>query len=446
MTAFPPGPDPGTETGRAGGGLLRTSALRPLRHRDFALVWSAALLSNVGSWMQTVAVGVLVTALTDQAGWTGLVAAAAFLPMGVLSPVGGALADNVDRRRWLLMTTLGETAFATLLAVLVATGKATPVAVTLVVFGGGCMTALGFPAYHAILPDLVRRDELLGAMSLSAAQFNLGRVLGPALAGVVLAAGSYTWAFALNAASFGAVLVALVFVRIPASAHGVGGGTLRSRIASGARAAFAEPGCRLAIVTIAVTAFLLSPFIALIPAVALKLFDAGETGTSVLVTAQGVGAVAGALAQAPLAQRFGRRRVLVADLAALPLVVTLYALAPNLALATAALVALGAAYIGVLSGLSTVIQLRVPASYRARVLSLYMVALGVIYPIGAVVQGALGDRLGLRVVTAGCALAFLALAVLTRALRPGIAAALDDPRGRAGDAGEGPPAPTGVVA
>lgn len=406
-------------------------------------MWGAALLSNVGSWMQTVAVGVLVTALTDQARWTGLVAAAAFLPMGLLSPVGGALADNVDRRRWLLLTTVGETAFATVLAVLVATGHATPLAVTLVVLGGGCMTALGFPAYQAILPDLVHRDELLGAMSLSAAQYNLGRVVGPALAGVVLAAGSYTWAIALNAASFGAVLVALLFVRIPGATHEVEGGSLRSRIVSGGRAAFTEPGCRLAILTIGVTAFLLSPFIALIPAVALKLFDSGETGTSVLVTAQGVGAVAGALAQAPLAQRFGRRRVLTVDLTLLPLVVTLYALAPNLALASAALVLLGAAYIGVLSGLSTVVQLRAPASYRARILSLWMVALGVIYPIGAVVQGALGDRLGLRLVTAGCAAVFLALVVAVRVLRPSVAAALEDPHD---GVDEVPPAATGAVA
>ena len=177
------------------------SSLRPLRRRDFALVWSAALVSNIGSWMQTVAVGVFVTARTGQAGWTGLVAAAAFLPMGVLSPVGGAMADRVDRRRWLLVTTIGETLFATALAVLAGTGHATPLNVTVVVFCGGTMTALGFPAYQAILPDLVAREELLGAISLSSAQYNLGRVVGPALAGLVLAAGSYTWAFALNAAS-----------------------------------------------------------------------------------------------------------------------------------------------------------------------------------------------------------------------------------------------------
>ncbi|PZS19638.1 MAG: MFS transporter, partial [Acidimicrobiales bacterium] len=189
------------------------ASLRPLRRRDFALLWSAALVSNVGTWMQTVAVGVLVTARTHQAGWTGLVAAAAFVPIGLLSPVGGAMADRFDRRRWLLVTTAGETVFATGLAVLAVTGHARPGIVTLVVFGGGVMAAVGFPAYQAMLPDLVEPGELLAAISLSSAQFNLGRVIGPALAGVAIVAGSYSLAFALNAASFLTVLVALLVVR-----------------------------------------------------------------------------------------------------------------------------------------------------------------------------------------------------------------------------------------
>ncbi len=421
------------------------ASLRPLRRRDFALVWSAALVSNIGSWMQTVAVGVFVTARTGQAGWTGLVAAAAFLPMGVLSPVGGAMADRVDRRRWLLLTTVGETLFATVLAVLAGTGHATPLNVTAVVFCGGTMTALGFPAYQAILPDLVAREELLGAISLSSAQYNLGRVVGPALAGLVLAAGSYTWAFVLNAASFAAVMVALFLVRIAPAQADPEGGSLHRRIVTGIRAAAAEPGCRLAILTIAVTALLLSPFIALIPAVAIELFDSGETGTSVLVTAQGVGAVVGALALAPLAARFGRRRVLAVNLAVVPVTLLLYAAAPSLVLATVALVAVGAAYIGVLSGLGTVVQLRAPAAYRARILSLYMVALGVVYPIGAVLQGFLGDQVGLRIVTAGCALFYLALAVLLRVAQPGLVAAFDDPY-RPDEAEAAPPAPAGTVA
>src|SRR5439155_8619261 len=91
----------------------RFTSFRPLRHRQFALVWSAALVSNVGTWMQTIAVGVLVTEITHKAGWVGFVTAAAFLPIGVLSPIGGALADRVERRRFMLLTTIGETAFAT---------------------------------------------------------------------------------------------------------------------------------------------------------------------------------------------------------------------------------------------------------------------------------------------------------------------------------------------
>src|SRR5580658_5791641 len=159
------------------------SALRPLQHRNFALIWWAALLSNVGSWMQTVAVGVFVTARTGRPGWTGLVAAAAFLPIGLLSPLGGVIADRLDRRIWLFATTTGETAFATCLTVLAATGRATPVTVTLLVFGGGAMAAVGFPAYQAMLPDLVPASELGAAISLGSAQYKMGRVIGPALAG-----------------------------------------------------------------------------------------------------------------------------------------------------------------------------------------------------------------------------------------------------------------------
>jgi MFS family permease len=407
--------------------LFGLTSVQPLRHRNFALVWAAALVSNIGSWVQTVAVGVLVTDLTGQARWTGLVAAAAFLPVGLLSPVGGALADRVDRRRLLLITTLGETGFAAILAVLSATGRMTPANLTLTVLGMGCVAALGFPAYQAILPDLVPKDELLAASSLSMAQYNLGRVVGPALAGVVLALGSYTFAFVLNAVSFGAVMVAIALVRVPPPDTDDDESGLWRRIAAGARAAWAEPGCRTAIVGIAVVALLLSPFIALIPAVALKLFGEGEGGTSVLITAQGIGAVAGALALPGLAARFGRRQVLLANLVVLPGLLAVYAVAPSLPTATLALAAVGAGYIGILSGLGTVVQLRAPAALRGRVLSLYMVALGTVYPIGAVIQGALGDRFGLRTVTAACAGLFLVLVLVTRATRPDLAVALDDP-------------------
>ena len=405
----------------------RLASLEPLRYRDYSLIWFAALVSSLGTWLQTVAVGVLIVDLTGQAGWTGLVAAAAFLPIGLLSPVGGAMADRGDRRRWLILTTVGEVVFATALAVLTGTGNINALLLTALVLGGGCMAALGLPAFQAILPDLVPREQLLAATSLGMIQYNLGRVVGPALAGVVLAFGSYTWAFALNAVSFGSVLVAVLAVRLPKPTPSDEEGGLWTRIRAGARAGMAEPGCRLAILSMSVIAFLLSPFIALVPAVALKLFDSAETGTAVLITGQGVGSVTGALALASLAARHGRRRILVVSLFALPVMLIAYALAPNLAAGAVAIVLVGATYLGVLSGLGTVVQLRAPAKVRARVLSLYMVALGVIYPIGAVVQGFVGDRIGMRTVTAGTAVLFLAIVIALRLFRPGLATALDDP-------------------
>jgi MFS family permease len=245
----------------------------------------------------------------------------------------------------------------------------------------------------------------------------------------VLVAGSYTWAFALNAASYAAVMVALFMVRLetpaPETTDAEPGG-LWARIVAGARGARAEPGCWAAIVTIAVTALLLSPFIALIPAVAAKLFDGGEGATSLLIGAQGVGAVAGALTLASLARRFGHRRVLVVNLLVLPFLVAAYAAAPTLAVATVVLVAVGAGYVGVLSGLGTVVQLRAPEVLRARILSLYMVALGTVYPLGAVLHGALGDRWGLRTVTAAGAAVYLLVLVAAGVARPNWVASLDD--------------------
>jgi MFS family permease len=407
--------------------LDRFAGLRPLRHRRFAVIWSAALVSNVGTWMQTVAVGTLITERTGQAGQAGLVAAAAFLPVGLLSPVGGALADRVDRRRLLWLTTLGETAFATLLALLYATGHATILAVDACVFAGGCMAAIGFPCYQSMLPDLVSADDLLGAVSLSSAQYNLGRVIGPALAGVVIALGSYSWAFGVNAASFGAVLLALSVIRV-SSPRGGAGERLWQQIKAGARVARDEPGCRAAILLASVMALTASPFIALIPAVAVKVFDGDAASTSLLVTGQGIGAVVGALAIAPLAERYGRRRMLLLFLGALlPGALVLYASAPVLALAAAALALVGGCYISCLSGLNVVVQLRAPAEYRGRLVSLYFVAVGVLYPIGAVVQGRLADAVGLRWVT-GVSACLLAAAVLAaRLLRPAAVATLDAP-------------------
>lgn len=404
----------------------RWAAFQPLRHRNFALVWSAALISNVGTWMETVAVGDLVAVRTGEAGWTGLVAAAGFLPMGLMGPVGGAIADRVDRRKFMFATTSLQGACAATLALLSGTGHATPAAVAMVVFVAGCVSGIGFPAYQAMMPDLVPKEDLLGAVSLGQAQFNLGRVIGPALAGVAIALGSYTAAFTINTISFGAMLAALLALRVPHVPRDDDEGSIWYRIKVGARVSWAEPGVRSAIVVIATIALTASPFIALIPAMARVRHDGGSALTSIFVTAQGVGAVTGALVVPGLAVRLGRHRLLMYALVALPAALVLYGAAPTPVLATASLALVGASYIAVFSGLGTVVQLRAPAEMRGRVVSVYFLALGTLYPVGSLIQGPIGDRIGLGQITVAGAVALLVVLAVVRAVRPERLAALDD--------------------
>src|SRR4051794_29207793 len=359
----------------------RWVAFAPLRHRNYALVWAAGLVSNIGTWMETVAVGDLVVNRTGQAGWTAFVAAAGFLPMGLMGPIGGAFADRLDRRKLLVAMTAAQMACAGALTLLSLTGHISPPVLALVVFVAGCVAGLGFPAYSAMLPDLVPPEDLLAGMSLSQAQWNLGRVIGPALAGIAIAFGSYTAAFAINTASFAAMLLALGALRLAARAPSTDDDPLWTRIRVGARMAGAEPGVRSAILMISVVALTASPFIALIPAMARVRFDGSAALTSRFVTAQGIGAVAGALLLPVLAARLGRYRMLLVSLVLLPVALILYGLAPTPWAATFALLGVGATYMFVFSGIGTVVQIRAPGAFRARVLSFYFLALGVLYPI-----------------------------------------------------------------
>jgi MFS family permease len=405
---------------------MALSSLAPFRHRDFARFWTGAFVSNIGTWMETVAIGVYVTETTGKAAWTGAVAAAGFVPTAVLGPIGGALADRFERRKLLLGTMFVQTALATLLTTLFVIGRPAPLTVTSIVLGGGVAMAIGFPSYQALLPDLVPSDELPGAIALSSAQWNLGRVIGPAVAGVVIKLGGFAWALGINAASFFAVIVVLLGLRLPRPS-GTVTGSLFASIVEGVRFVRRDPGLRVNIAAMALTTFVVAPFIALVPAMAIEVFDAGAGGTSVLVTAQGIGAVTMGLSVGPLAARFGARRVMIGALSAMAPALLAYAFAPNLALSAVAIFFVGAAYLAALASFTTVAQLRAPGHFRGRVLSVNNVLLGSCYPIGAVVQGALGDSIGLRTTTALSAVTIALALVFVRIVRPRLSDAVDAP-------------------
>ncbi|PTL77100.1 MFS transporter [Vitiosangium sp. GDMCC 1.1324] len=398
--------------------LSRFSSLRAFGHRDFVHVWSGALVSNIGTWMETLALGVFVTTVTGRAEATGTIAALTYLPAVVLSPVGGALADRFDRRTYLAVGTVVQSLLAAILTVLAFTGRLTVPAVAVISFLNGCTNTLVNPAFAALISQVVPPEDLHSAVSLNSAQYNLGRIIGPALAAVVLATGGPAWALLVNTLSFLAVLAALSRVR---SQGRVGSQTpedLWPGICRGARVARGDAGISLIMVGTLFVSALVAPFIALVPVFAIRVFNQGAAATSLLVTAQGVGAVCAAMMLGPLVERFGRRRLLEWCLLLIGPVAALYWLAPTLHLAALAIVGLGALYMASLTGLNTSSQLRVPRELQARISSLYSMMIGVGYTVGVWLQGVLADRVGVRFITVTCAVLFLALVLTLRLLRP----------------------------
>jgi MFS family permease len=405
----------------------RFDAIAPLRHSAYARLWTGAFVSNIGTWMETLALGNYVQHATGQAAWTGTIAAAGFVPIAFFGPVGGALADRFPRKLLLMATTVVQTGLAVLLAVLFAIGHPSPSILALIVLGNGICAGLGFPAFQAILPDLVPVEDLPGAIALSSAQYNLGRVVGPVLAGVVISFGGYAWAEAVNAASFFAVMAVLLTLVLPKPRADARDEKLFSSIIDGFRFVRRERGLRVNALAMCLNTFLAAPFIALVPTMSQDVLHSGTTGTSVLVALQGIGAVAMAFSLGALVQRYGARRLLLALMSGLPVALAVYAYAPDLALSSIAIFFVGGLYLGALSSFSTIAQLRAPAAIRGRVLAVNTMILGSLYPIGAVIQGKVADSIGLRATTFGGAAILAVVLVTTRLVRPGITRALDTP-------------------
>ena len=405
----------------------RFDALAPLRHPAYARLWTGAFVSNIGTWMETLALGYYVQHTTGQAAWTGTIAAAGFVPIAFFGPIGGALADRFPRKLLLMATTFVQMGLATLLTVLFAVGNPSPLVLTVIVFGNGICAGLGFPAFQAILPDLVPVEDLPGAIALSSAQYNLGRVVGPALAGVVITVGGYAWAEAVNAFSFFAVIAVLLTLTLPKPGEHARDEKIFRSIIHGFQFVRRDPGLRVNASAMCLNTFLAAPFIALVPAMAQEVLHDSGAGTYVLITFQGVGAVVMALMLGSLVVRFGTRRLLVGLMVSLPFALTAYAFAPVLVVSAFTIFFVGALYLGALSTFSTIAQLRAPAAIRGRVLAVNTMILGSLYPLGAVIQGKIADNIGLRETTFGAAALMLVVLGVTRLVRPGITRALDVP-------------------
>ncbi len=391
---------------------VKYTSLRLLKSRNFGLLWWSSFISEAGTWMQTVALGALVTDLTRSAAWGAAAAGVLFLLNGLCTPFAGVLADHYNKRHILAAGAVAQAILASVLAIVYVSGNASPGFILVNVALEGVFLAVSLPARGALLPDLVEREQLVHATALGTASWNLGRAAGPAFAGVIIAWGSYTWIFILNAVTFVIVAIAVALLRLRPHQHSVDPDGPLTRFRAGVHAVRTEPGCGLVIIVIAVTALIISPFIALIPAVSQLVFHGTAVDTAHFVMAQGVGAAIGAFVVGATTARFGHNRVIRATMVLLATSELAYALVPGKELAIFLLGFVGFFYSWMLILLNTIVQLRADPKFRGRAISIFWTSLSLFYPIGATVQGRLADSFGVRRVLSGGAGLMLLIVVV----------------------------------
>ncbi|HZB42174.1 MAG TPA: MFS transporter [Ilumatobacter sp.] len=389
---------------------MASASFAPFHSRSFTVMWSGALVSNIGTWMETVALAYYVADTTGKASWSAVVAAAGFIPAAVVGPVGSAMADRLDRRRVLITTNALAALLAAILAVWIANGDAGPGVIAALSFIAGAVAMFGFPSFQTSLPDLVPREHLVAAVGLSNAQWNLGRILGPACAALAMTVGGISTALWCNVVSFGAVIVAVIAADLP-HREGVQRPIFRA-LADGVGFARNHPAMRRMLALMTATILIASPFIAFVSQMATNVFDGSAKATSLLVTAQGIGAVIAAFTLGGLTKRLGVWRLLTGAVLLLGPALVLYAIAPELWVAAIGLGVVGLLYGYAFTSFAGVAQQSAPDEMRGRVLAVNSFVLGLLYPIGTLIQGALADAAGLRWVTAASGLTLLAVTIV----------------------------------
>jgi predicted MFS family arabinose efflux permease/quinol monooxygenase YgiN len=374
--------------------LPEDSAWAPLAARVFRALWIAQLVSNTGTWMQTVGAQWLLVG--HSAALVTLVQTASTLPVVLLALPSGVLADRYDRRKVLLAAQFAMLVVSSSLTVLAFRGTLAPGALLALTFLLGCGTALMGPAWQAVQPELVEREQLGQAAALGAVNMNLARAVGPALGGAVVAAAGAGWVFAFNALSYlGVAAVLLLWRRPEASRTSAREEGLLAAVQAGRRYVWHAPGVRRVLLRTILFIPGGAALWSLLPLVASRSLGLGSGGYGLLLGVVGVGAVGGAFALPTIRRRLGANGILAAGAAVFAATLTVLATTRSPWLAAAALLPAGLAWIGVLSTLNAHIQQRLPGWVRGRGLAIYLVVFQGGQALTAPVWGALADGLGL---------------------------------------------------
>ncbi|MDT8329691.1 MFS transporter [Roseomonas gilardii] len=377
------------------------AAFQPLRHPNFRLLWTATLFSNMGLWVQNTGAGWLMTILDGRPGMVALVQTASLLPVFLLAMPAGALADILDRRRFLIGAQLWMCFSALLLCLLAALGAIGPWGLLALTFALGIGSAINFPAFSAVTPELVPRADLAQAIVLNGIGFNLARALGPALGGLLMGMAGPQATFALNAACVMVLVVALFLWRRQAPAGRLPNEHFLSAMRTGVRFVVASPALRGTILRSLVTFFAGAAIWGLLPLLVRRQLGLGPEAYGLMLAAMGTGAVCAGFLLPSLRSRMSFSTLVVLGTTAMGAALVVLGLSRHWLPAILAMLVYGACWISAASTFGASAQLSAPSWVRARAMGLYQVATFGAMALGSVLSGAAGEAFGIPATLAG---------------------------------------------
>lgn len=380
--------------GRATTARRRPPMLRALRHRNFRLFFSGQAISLWGTWAQFVAQSWLVYRLTGSAALLGLVGFANRIPIFVLAPIGGTFGDRYDRRRIVLATQVSAMVLAFVLAGLTLTDVVRVWHVVVLAALLGVVSAIDLPVRQAFIADMVGRDDIINAVSLNSSMVNAARIVGPAIAGVLVAAVGEGWCFFVNGASYLAVITALLLMTDAHRPRTPLVGSALANIKEGFRYVVRTRTVRALLLLLGLVSLMGMPYTILMPIFADRILHRGAGGLGMLMGVGGVGALAGALM---LAMRDGIRglgRLVALSAGCFGLCLALFSQSRSYPLSLAILVPVGFFMIVQIAASNTVIQTLVPNELRGRVMAVYSMMFVGMAPFGAILSGTLAEWIG----------------------------------------------------
>jgi MFS family permease len=366
---------------------------RSLRHRNFRLFWFGQMVSLIGTWMQSAAQWWLVHSLTHEPIWLGIVGTATFLPVFLFTFLGGVVADRVSKRRLIVATQTASMLLAIGLSIMTFTGAVRVGWIIAFAFALGSVNAFDMPARQAFIIEMVGGGDLLNAIALNSSIFNAARVLGPALAGIVIAATGEASCFMLNGISYAPVIVGLLAMRLPPRIPRAPR-PVWHELAEGFRYVRATPAVRAILQAVGIASTFGMSYTIMLPIFADKILGKGPRGYGFLMGAVGIGAVVSAIRIAGRESTRGSGRVAATGMGIFGAALIAFSFSRNFILSEALLLIVGAGMITQLATSNTYLQTTVPNDLRGRVLSIYSFVLVGLAPIGSFLTGAIAQKIG----------------------------------------------------